>query len=158
MRGTAEHPHCCCCGVVFVDAGKPCLFGVLFAYKSILIEGVSSLILKDRSADREFKTQFAACVTENELRVRDLLLLLRAQQNYEPLGHAFLLTSQGEVEKADLEVRRGYQAAVDLDRASLFALADILKLLPSAKNGLVTFADLPPQLLHRRVSLFHHLN
>lgn len=115
------------------------------------------MILKEPHADLEFKAQFAACVTEDELRLDDLLTLLK-QQDYGILGTAFLLLSQGQIETAKLEVRRGYQAATDSDEAALFALSCVLDLLPTTHHGLIRFEDLPPEHLLERAHLFNHLN
>ena len=115
------------------------------------------MILKEPHADLEFKALFAACVTEEELLFDDLLTLLK-QQDYGILGTAFLLLSQGKIEKARLEARRGYQAATDSDKSALFALSCVLDLLSATHDDAIRFVDLPPKHLFKRVDLFNHLN
>ncbi len=116
------------------------------------------MIIENENADRDFKAQFAACITENELRLADLLKLLN-RRDYTPLGQAFQLFSDRKIEQALIAVRRGYHAAVGSDEAALFALSDILRLLPAdLDNESISLADLPLELLHNRVSLLAHLN
>jgi hypothetical protein len=72
------------------------------------------LIIENENADADFKVQFAGCVTETEIRVSDLLKLLRSQKDYTALGEAFRLVAAGETEKVSVTVfhrpryRRGH--------------------------------------------------